>query len=327
MFFIVVVLLVPPVVNAAEVADGTYSVDYVIKKAEDESASMANDYWEKPAKVIVENGKMTVQVVINHSKWVTEFKTPDGSGGYSAAKVISSNKDEDSRISQFSVADLTSTMLSKIHVTVPEIDYNHDYTIRFDFDEKSMKLISKPKTPEVKEEQPVATVQPTVAPKATAAPKATQTPAAGAKQDTAAAAATDKPAKESNVSSVLEAGKTTAKPAVTAEITAKPEASAQAIAPAQASPEVTVESEVQAEAEVSTAPADEPAAETAETTQQVESDSEDGEVQLASAPLIGESQPLKERSSGWITSSVLSVIIILAGVSFILIRNRKLKRK
>ena len=42
------------------------------KKAEDDSATMANDYFEKPAKLIVKNGEMRVQVLMNHSAWITE---------------------------------------------------------------------------------------------------------------------------------------------------------------------------------------------------------------------------------------------------------------
>ncbi len=61
---------------SAKLADGTYDINYVIQKAENDSASMANDYFEKPAKLIVKNGEMRVQVPMNHSAWITEFKAP-----------------------------------------------------------------------------------------------------------------------------------------------------------------------------------------------------------------------------------------------------------
>ncbi|MGQ0419112.1 NEAT domain-containing protein [Bacillus sp. HC-Mk] len=35
---------------SAKLADGTYDINYVIQKAENDSASMANDYFEKPTK-------------------------------------------------------------------------------------------------------------------------------------------------------------------------------------------------------------------------------------------------------------------------------------
>lgn len=38
---------------AAQLAEsGTYDINYVIQKAENDSTSMANDYFEKPAKLI-----------------------------------------------------------------------------------------------------------------------------------------------------------------------------------------------------------------------------------------------------------------------------------
>ncbi|WP_141502545.1 heme uptake protein IsdC [Paenibacillus luteus] len=318
---LLVILFTVPAVHAAEVEDGTYTIDYVIKKAEDESASMANDYWEKPAKVIVENGKITIQVVVNHSKWVTEFKIPDGSGGYANTKVISSNKAEDSRVTQFSVPDLSSTMLSKIHVTVPDIDYDHDYTIRFDFDQKSMKLVSKPA---VKEEKPAATAAPTQAPKATVAPKATQAPAEGTKQGAATAAPTSKPAQTAAASPAVEAGKATDQPAPTeASSTGTAESTAEPTAVVEPFPKADEESAVEASA----APSEVPSSEVTEETNEVVTASVGGDATLTSAELIGEAEPVKASSKRWMTSSIISVVIILAGVSFILIRNRKLKRK
>lgn len=146
--------------DAATLADGTYTVDYVIKKPEDESVSMANDYWEKPATVIISGGAIKIRTTINHSEWVTQFKVPSGSS-YVDAKLISQNKEKNTRLVEFSVDSLDSSMLSKIHVTVPEIDYDHDYTIRFVYDTSTLKLISQPES--------TATPEPTAKPQTTEA--------------------------------------------------------------------------------------------------------------------------------------------------------------
>lgn len=60
--------------QAATLKDGTYSVNYTVLKAEGNAVSMANDYWLKPAKVIAKNGKLTVQMTIKNSSWVTKLK-------------------------------------------------------------------------------------------------------------------------------------------------------------------------------------------------------------------------------------------------------------
>lgn len=123
---------------AADLADGDYTIDYVITKPENESVSMANDYFEKPAVLQVKDGKISMRIQMNHSKWITVFRTPAG-GDYADAEVVASDSVEDTRIVRFNWDDLSRPMLSKIHVTVPEIDYDHDYTIRFVFDPKTVK--------------------------------------------------------------------------------------------------------------------------------------------------------------------------------------------
>ncbi|HFJ9283054.1 heme uptake protein IsdC [Bacillus cereus group sp. N11] len=126
-------LVVPFGQASAKLADGTYDINYVIQKAENESASMANDYFEKPAKLVVKNGEMKVQVPMNHSAWITEFKAPEN-GNFVDAKVVSKDEAADKRTVEFKVDDLSKPLGVKIHVVVPSANYDHHYTIRFAFD-------------------------------------------------------------------------------------------------------------------------------------------------------------------------------------------------
>ncbi|MDF9449097.1 heme uptake protein IsdC [Bacillus toyonensis] len=126
-------LVVPFGKASAKLADGTYDINYVIQKAENESASMANDYFEKPAKLVVKNGEMKVQVPMNHSAWITEFKAPEN-GNFVDAKVVSKDEAADKRTVEFKVDDLSKPLGVKIHVVVPSANYDHHYTIRFAFD-------------------------------------------------------------------------------------------------------------------------------------------------------------------------------------------------
>ncbi|MCR8844937.1 NEAT domain-containing protein [Paenibacillus sp. SC116] len=142
---------------ATKLDNGTYTADYVVLQAENDNVSIANDYWEKPATVVINDGKATVRMTINHSKWVTEFKIPSN-GSHVNTKLIESNTKADTRLVEFE-ADVTNPIISKIHVTVPEIDYDHDYTIRIVFDMKSFKELK-----EVEKKQETA---PVVVPKDT----------------------------------------------------------------------------------------------------------------------------------------------------------------
>ncbi|MED0947713.1 heme uptake protein IsdC [Bacillus mobilis] len=118
---------------SAQLADGTYDINYVIQKAENDSASMANDYFEKPAKLVVKNGEMRVQIPMNHSAWITEFKAPEN-GNFVDAKVVSKDESADKRTVEFKIDDLSKQAAAKIHVVVPNVNYDHNYTIRFAFD-------------------------------------------------------------------------------------------------------------------------------------------------------------------------------------------------
>ncbi|MGR5868420.1 NEAT domain-containing protein [Bacillus pacificus] len=67
---------------------------------------MANDYFEKPAKLVVKNGEMRVQIPMNHSAWITEFKAPEN-GNFVDSKVVSKDEAADKRTVEFKVDDLS----------------------------------------------------------------------------------------------------------------------------------------------------------------------------------------------------------------------------
>ncbi len=126
---------------STKLADGTYTLKYDILKAENDSVSMANDYFEKPAKLYVKKGQMTMQIKLNHSEWTTGFKV-DYKGKIIDTKVIHKDAKTDTRTVQFPITTVNSPLISKIHVTVPAYNYDHDYTIRFAFDSKSVKKVA-----------------------------------------------------------------------------------------------------------------------------------------------------------------------------------------
>src|SRR5699024_237917 len=71
------ILFIPFNVTHAEVEDGIYEVNYEIIHAENESASIANDYFEKPAVLLVKDGEQYVRFQINHSDYVKEIQLPE----------------------------------------------------------------------------------------------------------------------------------------------------------------------------------------------------------------------------------------------------------
>ncbi|APT44814.1 NEAT domain-containing protein [Bacillus safensis] len=123
--------------SAAGLADGQYSAQYVVWKADSDSTSTANTYFEKPAKLVVKNGKIKAQVTLTNSSWITSFKTLD-QGVYKDAKVISTNTAANKRTVEFNVNSLTEVVPAKVSVTVPAIGYTGNYDIRLKFDTASV---------------------------------------------------------------------------------------------------------------------------------------------------------------------------------------------
>ena len=106
------------------VADGEYSIGYTILHATNNVTSVADQYYTKPGKLIIKNGQAKVQV--EYSNYITEFKV----NGTSATKISESG----GKIkAEFPVANIEALTAAEIHVVVPEISYDHWYTVRFDF--------------------------------------------------------------------------------------------------------------------------------------------------------------------------------------------------
>jgi len=140
--------------SSSAVADGEYSLDYTILHATNDESSMADQYYTKPGKLIINNGQAKVQV--EYSNYITEFKvngTPVTKIGENGSKITA----------EFPVADIEGLTEAEIHVEVPAISYDHWYTVRFDFDTAGLPVqeaeqpASTPDSPSEGAEEPVTT--------------------------------------------------------------------------------------------------------------------------------------------------------------------------
>ncbi|MFS0645829.1 NEAT domain-containing protein [Siminovitchia sp. 179-K 8D1 HS] len=131
--------------NLDSLEDGVYSLDYVILHAETESVSIANDYFEKPAFLIVKGDEHYIRFELNHSEWTKELQSPLGDS-FVDVHVISEDKEENTRVVQFKVdRDLQEPVEFKMHVLIESMDpvYDHRYTVRFSFDLESLKELEE----------------------------------------------------------------------------------------------------------------------------------------------------------------------------------------
>ena len=121
----------------AEDPDETFSIDYQVLNSDSDSASIANDYFEKPAKLFVQNGEKYIQFSINHSEWVKELQAPLGDS-FVDVEIISEDEAEDTRIVRFKLEeDLSQPVEIKMHILIESMEpvYDHSYSVRFDFDD------------------------------------------------------------------------------------------------------------------------------------------------------------------------------------------------
>lgn len=143
LFLLAVVLLhAPQGFAASSLADGEYTIDFEILKGDpkDDSTSLANGYWNKPATVIVKNGAVTVRTVINKDAWVTAFSTKQGSS-FAETKVISRNTKKDTRLVEFKVSSFDEDLVTSMTVDIPSQNYYHSYETRFRFYPDTLTLV------------------------------------------------------------------------------------------------------------------------------------------------------------------------------------------
>lgn len=111
----------------AAYADGEYTLPFTILQGNSSEKSKTNDYVVSPAKLIVKNGKYTVQMTLKNSSWWKSFTVES-----KPVKVISDSND--TRVVQFEVSDVNKLVKGHIHIVVPDINYDSSYDIRLQFD-------------------------------------------------------------------------------------------------------------------------------------------------------------------------------------------------
>ncbi|WP_231630172.1 heme uptake protein IsdC [Lysinibacillus sp. ZYM-1] len=117
---------------SAQLADGTHSIKYQVNKPDSNSASIANDYFVKPASVTVKNGTAIVQITLKNSAWITKFQPPGG------ATVVNEDQSADTRTVQFTVKDLSKPVVTAMKIDIDDINYHHEYSVSLVFDATSI---------------------------------------------------------------------------------------------------------------------------------------------------------------------------------------------
>ncbi len=141
---------------AAILADGTYEVEYTVKKPDNDSASIANDYFEKPARVEVRNGEAVVYFRTNHNKWITALKYPAGADAVEL-QAVEANEAEDTKVFRLPHTNVLVPAVLVVNVKIDELGYDQEYAIRLVFKTDQLPLVEE-SLPDAKPSGPAAEV-------------------------------------------------------------------------------------------------------------------------------------------------------------------------
>ncbi|MCY7708202.1 NEAT domain-containing protein [Bacillus safensis] len=140
--------------QAASFVDGEYTVGFTILKDGTSEASMMDTYTEKPAKLIVENGKTTAYVTLKQSQEITDFKV-EQNGALVTTETVSEDETANTRVIKFDVADLSAKLNGwvKIYWDLGGFIYDEAYDVQLAFDQSSLTLVNSAE-PEENEPKP-----------------------------------------------------------------------------------------------------------------------------------------------------------------------------
>ncbi|PFN72123.1 sortase, partial [Bacillus cereus] len=92
--------------NSNTIKDGEYSIPFKVLKDQTDEESKMNTYMVNPGVLKVENGKKKAIVTLKSSSLIKNFQT-EKDGAFIDAKVVSEDKEKDTRVVEFEVNDLS----------------------------------------------------------------------------------------------------------------------------------------------------------------------------------------------------------------------------
>lgn len=144
--WLMVFVLLPAEAQATELSNGTYVVEYEMLQADNDSVSIANDYFEKPATLTVDGKAQYIQFTVNRSEWVQVLAAAEGES-FANVHVVSEDPETDQRVIAFKVdGDISQPVFMQMHVVVTDMEpaYDHKYTVRLNFDVETMQETDAP---------------------------------------------------------------------------------------------------------------------------------------------------------------------------------------
>ncbi|PER22914.1 NEAT domain-containing protein, partial [Bacillus cereus] len=126
--------------NSNTIADGEYSIPFKVLKDKTNEESKMNTYMENPGVLKVENGKKKAIVTLKSSSLIKNFQT-EKDGAFVDAKVVSEDKEKDTRVVEFEVADLSKKLNTKVFIEMASKNYKQTHDVQLVFEQDKLEPI------------------------------------------------------------------------------------------------------------------------------------------------------------------------------------------
>ncbi|PGY24003.1 sortase, partial [Bacillus cereus] len=135
--------------NSNTINDGNYSIPFKVLKDKTDEESRMKDKLISPAVLKVENGKKKATVTLTDNASIKSFQT-EKDGSFVDAKVISENKEKNTRVVEFEVDNLSKKLNTKVFIEVASQNYKQTHELQLQFNEEKLEPIkNEEKQPEV----------------------------------------------------------------------------------------------------------------------------------------------------------------------------------
>lgn len=111
----------------------TSTLGYNVYKEGSSEISYMDQYMEKPAQVLHENGKTYLQLTLKNASYWKSFDLYDGNKKLNV-QTVSEEKSADTKVIKFEAKPGTKSLTSKVHIVVSAIGYDNKYTTEIKFD-------------------------------------------------------------------------------------------------------------------------------------------------------------------------------------------------
>ncbi len=128
--------------NSNTIKDGEYSIPFKVLKDKTDEESRMNTYMVNPGVLKVENGKKKAVVTLTDNASIKNFQT-EKDGSFVDAKVVSEDKEKNTRVVEFEVDNLSKKLNAKIFIEVASKNYKQTHELQLQFNQEKLVPIKK----------------------------------------------------------------------------------------------------------------------------------------------------------------------------------------